>query len=72
VTTVIVAERLHRRMVAEAIAKGLISSGQPLKKLKANPSVIMLLADYVSEVEKLLRLLSVCNRVVPSYGALTG
>jgi len=43
-------------MVAEAIAKGLISSGQPLKKLKANPSVIMLLADYVSEVEKLLRL----------------
>jgi predicted nucleic acid-binding protein len=56
VTTVIVAEILHRRMVAEAIAKGLISSGQPLKKLKANPSVITLLADYVSEVKKLLRL----------------
>jgi predicted nucleic acid-binding protein len=56
ITTTIVAEVLHRRLVAEAIAKGLISSGQPLKKLKANPAVIPLLADYITETEKLLRL----------------
>ena len=56
VTTTIVAEVLHRRMVGEAIARGLISSGQPLKKLKANPKVIIQLKDYITEVEKLLRL----------------
>jgi len=55
-TTTIVAEVLHRRMMAEAIAKGLISPGQPLKKLKANPAVIPLLTDYITETEKLLRL----------------
>jgi hypothetical protein len=31
---------LHRRMMAEAIAKGLIAPGQPVQKLKANPNVI--------------------------------
>jgi predicted nucleic acid-binding protein len=56
ITTTIIAEMLHRRMVAEAIAKGLISPGQPLKKLKANPEVITHLSDYITELEKLLRL----------------
>lgn len=40
VTTTIIAEVLHRRMMAEAVAKGLISPGQPVKKLKANPTII--------------------------------
>lgn len=56
VTTVILAETLHRRMVAEALAKGLISPGQPVKKLKANPAVILSLTDYITEAEKLLQL----------------
>ncbi|MBI3758506.1 MAG: type II toxin-antitoxin system VapC family toxin, partial [Deltaproteobacteria bacterium] len=30
--------------------------GQTVKKLKANPTVILLLADHIAEVEKLLRL----------------
>ncbi|MGH9846781.1 MAG: type II toxin-antitoxin system VapC family toxin [Blastocatellia bacterium] len=55
-TTTIIAEVLHRRMMAEAITKGLISPGQPLKKLKANPAVITTLTDYITEIEKLLRL----------------
>ncbi|MEW6128101.1 MAG: hypothetical protein AB1757_13760 [Acidobacteriota bacterium] len=36
VTTTILAEVLHRRMTSEALTKGLISAGQPIKKLKAN------------------------------------
>jgi predicted nucleic acid-binding protein len=56
VTTVILAEVLHRRMVAEALTKGLISAGQPLKKLKANPSVIRQLTDYVADVGNILLL----------------
>lgn len=56
VTTVIVAEVLHRRMVAEALTKGLIPAGQPLKKLKANPSVVTQLTDYVADMENILLL----------------
>jgi predicted nucleic acid-binding protein len=56
ITTAIVAEVVHRRMMAEAVTKGLISPGQPLKKLKANPTVIPRLTDYIMEIEKLLRL----------------
>src|ERR1044072_3778452 len=56
VTTIIIAEVLHRRMQGEAIAKGLISSGQPLKKLKANPQIISQLTDYITDVEEILKL----------------
>ena len=55
-TTVIIAEVLHRRMMLEAVAKNLISPGQPLKKLKSSPGVIAVLNDYITEVEDLLRL----------------
>lgn len=56
VTTIIVAKVLHRRMVAEALTKRLITAGQPLKKLKANPSVVTQLTDYVADVDTLLLL----------------
>lgn len=56
ITTVVIAEVLHRRMVAEALSKGLISAGKPLQKLKANPVVIKRLTDYVTEIEKMLKL----------------
>jgi len=56
ITTTIIAATLHRRMMAEAIAKGLISPGQIVKKLKANPTVIPQLTDHIAEVERLLRL----------------
>ncbi|MGH9898595.1 MAG: type II toxin-antitoxin system VapC family toxin [Pyrinomonadaceae bacterium] len=56
ITTTIIAEILHRRMIAEAVSRGLLSSGQTLKKLKASPTVIVSLSHYTLEVEKLLRL----------------
>jgi len=63
VTTTIIAEVLHRRMTAEAITKGLISPGKPLQKLKANPDVIKGLTDYVTEIDKLLKLPITVNEV---------
>jgi predicted nucleic acid-binding protein len=56
ITTIIIAEVLHRRMMAEALAKAVVSAGQPLKKLKADPALITGLTDYVTEVEDLLLL----------------
>lgn len=56
ITTVVMAEVLHRRMMAEALAKGIVTSGQMLKKLKANSSLITQLSDYIAEVEDLLLL----------------
>lgn len=56
ITTVVIAEILHRRMIAEALSKGLISASKPLQKLKAKPDVIKGLTDYVTEIEKLLKL----------------
>lgn len=56
ITTIIIAEVLHRRMMAEAVAKGLVSSGQPLKKLKAQPHIVAALIDYIHDMEKLLKL----------------
>jgi predicted nucleic acid-binding protein len=56
VTTTIIAEVLHRRMMAEALATGVITSGQPLKKLKADSSLIRGLSAYIAEVEDLLLL----------------
>jgi len=56
VTTTIISEVLHRRMLAEALAKGLITAGQPLKKLKANPQIVQSLSDYATEMDKILQL----------------
>ncbi len=55
-TTIIVAEVLHRQMLIEAVAKGLVTPGKALSKLKSNPALISSLTDYITEVEKLLRL----------------
>jgi predicted nucleic acid-binding protein len=63
ITTVVIAEVLHRRMMAEALSKGLISAGKPLQKLKANPDVIKGLTDYVIEIEKLLKLPIIVHEV---------
>jgi len=55
-TTVIIAEALHRQMLIEAVAKGLVTPGKALSKLKSNPALVTSLTDYITEVEKLLRL----------------
>ena len=56
VTTIVIAEVLHRRMLGEAVAKGLVSPGQALKKLKADSTLIAQLTDYITDVETVLKL----------------
>lgn len=56
VTTTIIAEVLHRQMLIEAVTKGLVTPGKTLNKLKDNPAIISSLTDYITEIEKLLRL----------------
>lgn len=56
VTTTVMAEVLHRQMLIEAVTKGLVTPGKALNKLKENPAIISSLADYITEIEKLLRL----------------
>jgi predicted nucleic acid-binding protein len=55
-TTVIIAEVLHRRMIGEAVAKGLVTPNKPLNSLKANPALIQKLAEHSLEIQKLLSL----------------
>lgn len=65
-TTIIIAEVLHRQMLIEAAIKGLVTPGKTLNKLKANPAVISTLTDYMAEVEKLLQLPFVIAEVTPA------
>lgn len=51
-STSVLAEVLHRLMIAEAIEKGYIPAGQPAKKLKKRPDVIRKLSNYNRDVAK--------------------
>jgi predicted nucleic acid-binding protein len=56
VTTIVIAEVLHRQMLIEAVSKGLVTPSKALKKLKENPGIIQGLTDYITGIEKLLQL----------------
>ena len=43
-------------MLIEAVAKGLVTPGKAIQKLRSNPSVVSSLVAHISEVEKLLLL----------------
>ncbi len=55
-TTIIVAEVLHRQMLIEAVEKGLVTSGKALRKLKTQPEIIGKLTLHISQTKRLLRL----------------
>lgn len=56
VTTSIIGELLHKRMVIEAVSTGLISGSKPFEKLKRQPHLITRLSAYITEVTYLLQL----------------
>ena len=56
VTTPIIGEMLHKRMVIEAVGAGLISGAKPFEKLKRQPRLIAQLSDYITEITQLLQL----------------
>jgi len=52
-STHILLEVLHRLMVAEAVARGLISAEAPLRKIRENPQIVCQLRDYHHAVGKI-------------------
>lgn len=52
-SALILAEILHRLMVGEAIAKKLITSKNPVKKLRQNPEIIKKLSTYNHNVKSI-------------------
>jgi hypothetical protein len=52
----IVLEVTHRLMILEALQKGLISGGQPARKLQEQPEIIKVLHEYNQSVQHIPRL----------------
>ena len=52
----IVLEVMHRLMMLEALQKGLITGGQPARKLKEQPEIIKVLREYNQSVQQIPRL----------------
>ena len=44
--THVILEALHRLMMLEAVQKGLVSSGNVVRRLKERPDIVMALTDY--------------------------
>jgi predicted nucleic acid-binding protein len=52
----IVLEVMHRLLMLEALHKGLITGGQPARKLKEQPEIIKVLREYNQSVQHIPRL----------------
>lgn len=52
-STPILAEVLHRLMVAEAIAKGLVTAKTAVRKLREQPELVKQLIQYQDDVDKI-------------------
>src|SRR5436309_9646274 len=52
-STSVLTEVLHRRMVAEAIAKGLVTARTAVKKLGKAPELVKQLTQYQEDVNKI-------------------
>ncbi len=55
-STPVLAEVLHRRMVAEAIAKGLVTARTAVRKLGETPELVKQLTQYQEDVNKILQM----------------
>lgn len=52
-STLILAEVLHRLMIAEAIAKGLVTAKTAVRKLGEIPELVKQLTQYQGDVDKI-------------------
>ena len=55
VNTIILAEVLHRRMIAEAIEKGLVTSKNAVRRLKERPDFVKSLTQYSQDVQDIIK-----------------
>ncbi len=51
--TPVIGELLHRRMIAEAIAKGFVTARTAVRKLSAAPDLVKQLTQYQEDVNKI-------------------
>jgi predicted nucleic acid-binding protein len=63
-TQSVLAEVMHRRMIMEAVERGLITPGNPARKLRENPAVVKGLTYYQQDVAGLY---SIGLRVFPAH-----
>lgn len=66
--TSVLAEVLHRLMIAEAIEKAHINEKNPLRKLRENPEIIKKLTTYIKNVEKIsemnIKIIALTNELI--------
>jgi predicted nucleic acid-binding protein len=55
-STAILAEVLHRLMIAEAVAKGLVTARTAVRKLAETPDLVRQLTQYQEDVSKILQM----------------
>jgi predicted nucleic acid-binding protein len=51
--TVVLAETAHRLMMIEAVAQGLVTPGDIVKKLRKRPALIRRLQEYQAQIERI-------------------
>ncbi len=56
ISVLTVAELIHRRMIAEAIEKGLVTLKNAVKKMKENPEIVKRLTQYSEDIRIILSL----------------
>jgi len=54
VSTIVIAEIIHRRMIAEALDNGLATTKNVIKKLKKYPDMVKSLTQYSEDIENIL------------------
>jgi predicted nucleic acid-binding protein len=62
-STSVLAEVLHRLMIAEAIQRKLVTTKTAVRKLKENPELVKQLTTYQEDVSKISRM----NIAIPSF-----
>jgi len=66
----VIAEVLHRLMIAEAVGKGRIGPKNPVQKLKANPGIVKNLAEYNNQAASIsgmnISILEISSRIMIS------
>jgi len=71
-SALILAEVLHRLMIAEAIAKGLVTAKTAVRKLGENPELVKQLTQYQEDVDKIFQMNITILALTPEIVRLSG
>jgi len=71
-STLILAEVLHRLMIAEAIAKGLVTAQTAVRKLGETPELVKHLTQYQEDVDKIFQMNITILALTPEIMRLSG